>query len=269
MALMIIDFGDGDISEIEIPEVHADDNVPNELRQMGDWLGEVTQDAADYLSVAEQLHQSDWVENDQTRPFFKKLDDKSLRFRGIPFDGHIKEFDTWIIQPGVMARLPKGTTALFDSSEDSKNARDAHNAGVSSDEVKEFFTNMTQLIIRERYAVPQETKQQQLSALRKELLALSAKTSEPTAEFITHGRAITEAYRSASTHRSLQTESIAMHFLNLQPVYLEDKVFDSSNIEINQTIKLYPEYSAKREPTGRTNYKDRGRLIFDVGMTRG
>ncbi|AKK00483.1 hypothetical protein VM99_21285 [Pseudomonas chlororaphis] len=96
MALMIIDFGDGDISEIEIPEVHTDNNVPNDLRQMGDWLGEVTQDAADYLSVAKQLQQSDWVESDQTRPLLEKLHDKSLLFRGIPFDGHIKEFDTWI-----------------------------------------------------------------------------------------------------------------------------------------------------------------------------
>ncbi|AKK00482.1 hypothetical protein VM99_21280 [Pseudomonas chlororaphis] len=168
-----------------------------------------------------------------------------------------------------MARLPKGTTALFDPSEDSKNARDAHKAGVSSEEVKEYFANLTQLIIRERDAVPQETKQQQLSDLRKELLALSAETSERTAEFITYGRAITEAYRSASTHRSLQTESIAMHVLNLQPVYLEDNVFDLSNIEINQTIKLYPDFSAKREPTGRTKYKDIGRLTFEVGMTRG
>ncbi|WP_426215269.1 hypothetical protein [Pseudomonas sp. DWRC2-2] len=268
MALMIVDFGDGDISEIEISEIHSDDSVPNELRQMGDWLGEVAQDAAEYLSVTDQLQKSDWVKNDETRPLLRKLYEKSLGLQALPFDGHIKEFYTWIKQPGVMARLPKATTTLFDSSGDSKIASEMHKVGVSNEEVREFFANMTQLIIRERDAVPQETKQQQFSVLREELLELTAKTSERTAEFITYDRAITEAYRSASTHRSLLTELTALHAHSLQPVYLEDNVFDSSNIEINQTFKLYPEFSAKREPTGRTKYKDRLRHTFEVGMTR-
>ncbi|KPG91917.1 hypothetical protein AEQ67_28475 [Pseudomonas sp. RIT-PI-q] len=265
MALMIIDFGDGDISEIEVPEVNADDIVPNELRQMGDWLGEVAQDAAEYLSVAEQLQKSDWVENDQTRPLFKKLHDKSLGFRAIPFDGHIKEFYTWVEQPGVMARLPKGTKTLFDSSKDPEIT---HKAGMTSEKAKEFFVNLTQEIICERDALPQENKLQQLLAFKQAIGALRAETNDRTAELITHGRAITEVYRSASTHRSLQSGLGTLLAPSLQPLYLEGDVLESNSVEVNYAVTLYPEHSLQRKITGRATSKQGERRTFEVGMTR-
>lgn len=268
MALMIIDFGDGDISEIEVPEVNADDNVPNELRQMGDWLGEVAQNAAEYLSIAEQLQKSDWVENDQTRSLLKKLHEKSVGFRAIPFDGHIKEFYTWVKQPGVMTRLPKGTETLFDFSEDSKIAINAHKAEAVGVDIKQFYEKMTQIMIGERDALPQENKLQQFFNFKKEILALSAETNDRTAGLITHGRAITEVYRSASTHRSLQSGLETLLAPSLQPVYLEGNVIESSNAVINYAVTLYPEHSLQREIRGRGKSKLGGRHTFEVGMTR-
>jgi hypothetical protein len=107
---MIIDFGDGDIAETEIPEFSVDDPVPDDLRQSGEWLAEAAKDAADYLSAVENLQQANWAVNDQTRPLLKQLHATSLVFRDVPFDGHIKEFSTWIKQPGVLALLPAGFT---------------------------------------------------------------------------------------------------------------------------------------------------------------
>jgi hypothetical protein len=110
MAKMIIDFGDGDISEMEIPEFSADEPVPNDLRQSGEWLAEVTRDAAEYLNLADQLQQAGGEENEQSGPLLEQLRSKFLAFQDVPFDGHIQEFSTWIKQPGVSSRLPVGTT---------------------------------------------------------------------------------------------------------------------------------------------------------------
>lgn len=113
MALMIIDFGDGEISETEISEFQPDAPVPDDLRQSGEWLAEVTRDAMEYLSIEDQLHQAGGEENDQTRLLTEQLTSKALAFRNVPFDGHIQEFSTWIKQPGVLSRLPVGTTWRF------------------------------------------------------------------------------------------------------------------------------------------------------------
>jgi hypothetical protein len=110
MALMIIDFGDGEISEIEISEIPTNEPVPDDLRQNGEWLAEAGRDACEYLDLEDKLHQAGGEDNDQTRQLLEQLHAKSLVFRDVPFDGHITEYSTWIEQPGVLSRLPVGTT---------------------------------------------------------------------------------------------------------------------------------------------------------------
>lgn len=110
MALMIIDFGDGEISEIEIAGTPGHEPVPDDLRQSAEWLAEVTRDAVEYLDLADRLQQAGGQENEQSGPLLEQLRSKFLAFQNVPFDGHIQEFSTWIKQPGVLSRLPVGTT---------------------------------------------------------------------------------------------------------------------------------------------------------------